>query len=86
MLTTNENGCNPQFQPMNAFVVPLVVNRGSPTQHREAGPLNGFRTVNNSVVHAEINLLQFEGVYPNSSGEGIGRGHLFAFKCLNEFL
>ena len=39
ILTTNENACSHQFQPMNAFVVPQVENRRVPTQHREAGPL-----------------------------------------------
>ena len=47
MLTTNENA---QFQPMSVFVVPLVVNRGSPTQHRETGPLNRLFVFINTLI------------------------------------
>ena len=44
--------------------------------------IEGLRVVNDKMEQSQISLSQFEGVYPNNSGEGIGRAHLFAMECL----
>ncbi|CAJ1443897.1 unnamed protein product, partial [Effrenium voratum] len=49
-----------------------------------SGPVAGWELAEEALVPCEISADQLHGIYPNSRGEGIGQGHLYALNVLAE--